>query len=158
MKKYYFTMFCGIAIAILFLANLHFVNANCHSAKNKDGYLFPMYFTNNINIKFLFDSFQVRNMTEFIICNFICVLLGVLSLYIKLLKKNLDRKQQKIENAESMFLTYWNGDRIMYGLLFFLHYAVDYILMLIVMTFNSYIFLSIMIGLSSAYLFWGHLF
>lgn len=132
-------------------------SSSCHMETNKDGYMLPMYFSNNIQIKFLFDYFEVKNIYQFIICNIICVLLGALSIIIKILKKRVDSKklQHKQDNMTLKNIFSWYN--FIYSLLFFFNYTIDYLLMLIVMNFNPFIFLSIMIGLSSMYFFWGHL-
>ncbi|CDU85069.1 hypothetical protein YYC_03066 [Plasmodium yoelii 17X] len=134
------------------------VNCSCHQDINKDGYPLPMYFNYNINIKFLFDYFKAENMNQFIFYNILCILLGFLSIYIKIIKKGVTKIEKKSELRENLLslnkmCAYW---RFNYTFLTFLNYTIDYLLMLIVMTFNVYIFLSIMGGISIAYLFLGH--
>ncbi|EUD73807.1 hypothetical protein YYG_00897 [Plasmodium vinckei petteri] len=134
------------------------VKCSCHQEVNKDGYPLPMYFNYNMNIKFLFDFLQAETMNEFIFYNVLCVLLGFLSIYIKIIKKGVTKIEKKTELKENLLnlnkmCAYW---RFNYTLLTFINYTIDYLLMLIVMTFNVYIFLSTMFGISIAYLFLGH--
>ncbi|CRH03924.1 copper transporter, putative [Plasmodium relictum] len=146
-----------ILVIFYLLFDFHFVSSSCHSTLNKDGFLLPMYFSNNINIKFLFDYFQVKNIYQFVFCNILCILLGFISIYIKMTKKGFDKKNNIESGEKRHFLNIHINKNLIYGILSFLNYAIDYLLMLIVMTFNTYIFISIMIGLSSAYFLYGHL-
>lgn len=142
---------------LLFLFHFNLVSSSCHKGTNIDGYPLPMYFSNNIRIKFLFDYFQVKTLSQFVICNIICVFLGAFSIFVKIIKKKVDSGVKQFTQYETSPKTIFNGYNVLHGVLSFVNYAIDYLLMLIVMTFNPFIFLSIMIGLSSMYLFWGHL-
>lgn len=142
---------------LLFLFYVNPVSSSCHEGTNKDGYALPMYFSNNIRIKFLFDYFQVTTLSQFVICNIICVFLGAFSIFVKIIKKKVDTGVKQCTQYETPLKTVFNRHNVLHGVLSFLNYTIDYLLMLIVMTFNPFIFLSIMIGLSLMYLFWGHL-
>ncbi|ANQ10695.1 Ctr copper transporter domain containing protein [Plasmodium coatneyi] len=129
----------------------------CHSAKSKDGYPLPMYFSNNINIKFLFDFLQVKNESEFFLCNVVCILLGFLSVYVKVLKKKaFTESSNGLKTKLDMLSILFSGKSAVYGWLSFLNYTIDFLLMLIVMTFNVFIFLSTILGVACGYFFYGH--
>ncbi|SBT78852.1 copper transporter, putative [Plasmodium ovale] len=146
------------AAIAFFLCHMHMVRSSCHHGHSKYGNPMPMYFTDDINIKFLFDYFEVKNKYEFIFCNVLCVLLGFLSIYVKSLKKSIFNKSENALEEKLLCVniipTYRN---MTYGLISLINYTVDYLLMLIVMTFNVYIFLSVMTGVASAYFLCGHL-
>ncbi|GAW83003.1 copper transporter [Plasmodium gonderi] len=131
---------------------------SCHGNKSKDGDALPMYFSNDINIKFLFDFFQVTNRYEFFLCNVICLLLGIISVYIKVLKKIYFKKcPNALEEQSIMVNNTFSHKNVKYGILSLFNYTIDFALMLIVMTFNVYIFLSVILGVSVGYFFYGHL-
>ncbi|SOV18946.1 copper transporter, putative [Plasmodium sp. gorilla clade G2] len=159
MQNFYKSNLKYYTLAIFCLAfTFDFVNSSCCHSKNEDGVMLPMYFSNNENIKILFDIFQVKNRYQFIFFNILCIILGFFSVYIKLLKKRLHHNVKKVsDGGDGSYVNMSPCQNVNYGFLSFLHYTIDYLLMLIVMTFNPYIFLSVITGLSSAYLFYGHL-
>ncbi|SCO69376.1 copper transporter, putative [Plasmodium vivax] len=117
-----------------------------------------MYFTNDLNIKFLFDFLQVKNEFEFFLCNIVCILLGFLSVYVKVLKKKAFKKGSNgSETPLGMMSILFSCNSAIYGGLSFLNYTIDFALMLIVMTFNVFIFLSTILGVAFGYFFYGHL-
>ncbi|VEV56922.1 copper transporter, putative [Plasmodium vinckei vinckei] len=122
-----------LALFYFFKIGNGIVNCSCHQEVNKDGYPLPMYFNYNMNIKFLFDFLQAETMNQFIFYNVLCVLLGFLSIYIKIIKKGVTKIEKKTELKENLLnlnkmCAYW---RFNYTLLTFINYTVDYLLMLI---------------------------
>ncbi|EAA16364.1 hypothetical protein [Plasmodium yoelii yoelii] len=84
-------------------------------------------------------------MNQFIFYNILCILLGFLSIYIKIIKKGVTKIEKKSELRENLLslnkmCAYW---RFNYTFLTFLNYTIDYLLI-------------IMGGISIAYLFLGH--
>ncbi|KAI4835785.1 copper transporter [Plasmodium brasilianum] len=148
-----------ILIFLHAIFNVHIVSSSCYHKRGKDGVdPLPMYFSNDTNIIFLFDYFRIRCMYEFIFCNIMCFLLGFLSIYIKAVKRNTFKKYPNDLKENLLFVKNIPVDhRLTFGMISFINYAVDYLLMLLVMTFNLFIFLSTMVGIAVGYFFCGHL-
>ncbi|CAA9990392.1 copper transporter, putative [Plasmodium knowlesi strain H] len=157
MKRKTQNIWCLILPLFYALLPTQIESSCCHSAKSKDGYPMPMYFSNNINIKFLFDFLQVKDEYEFVLCNIVCILLGFLCVYVKVLKKKAFMKDSNaLKTRMGMLSTLFFSRSAVYGWLSFLNYTIDFLLMLIVMTFNVFIFLSTIFGVACGYLFYGH--
>ncbi|KJP89787.1 hypothetical protein AK88_00495 [Plasmodium fragile] len=157
MKMKTHNTWCLILPLVYALLSRQIESKCCNSGKSKDGNPLPMYFSNDINIKFLFDFLQVKNEYEFILCNIVCILLGFLSVYVKVLKKKAFKEHSnELKTQMGMLSIIFSCKSAMYGWLSFLNYTIDFALMLIVMTFNVYIFLSIILGVTCGYFFYGH--
>ncbi|EUD65913.1 hypothetical protein C922_03637 [Plasmodium inui San Antonio 1] len=158
MKSKTNSMWCLILPLFYALLPTQIESNCCHSAKSKDGYPMPMYFSNDINIKFLFDFLQVKNEYEFFLCNIVCIMLGFLSVYVKVLKKKAFMKDSNgLKTQLTLLSILFSCKSALYGWLSFLNYTIDFALMLIVMTFNVFIFLSTILGVACGYFFYGHL-
>lgn len=97
-----------------------------------------MTFYQNYNALILFDQWKTYNLATYLVSCFVIILIGLLAVYVSVIKEEIESKQRCL------------GKRIYILRVFmaFISYFFHYILMLIAMTFNFGLFLSVLIGLS----------
>lgn len=84
---------------------------------------------------------------------------GFLSILLKVLRKNMEvylHSQEDRKKSFLLFRTFPLYHNLARGCLAFLNFACDYLLMLIVMSFSVWIFLSVLSGISIGFLLFGH--
>ncbi|EEA07858.1 uncharacterized protein CMU_029320 [Cryptosporidium muris RN66] len=97
-----------------------------------------MTFYQNYNALILFDQWKTYNLATYLLSCLVIILIGFLAVYVSVVKEEIESRQRCL------------GKRIYILRVFmaFISYFFHYILMLIAMTFNFGLFLSVLIGLS----------
>ncbi|EPR63444.1 Ctr copper transporter family protein [Toxoplasma gondii TgCatPRC2] len=125
-----------------------------------DGMPLPMAFEVSTRVIYLFEDWPTETTTQFAgacvatcILGFICVILKVVRRYVE---KSLVSQENagKTKLIFGSFPLYSNSVRFLVA---FVNYSWDYMLMLLSMTFNVGIFLSLLLGIALGFLFLGDL-
>ncbi|KAH8740421.1 copper transporter [Cryptosporidium ryanae] len=105
-----------------------------------------MVFHQSFESLILFDFWKTKNPLEYFTSCFIIILLGWFTMYLSSINKGYIREIKK--NREKQI----NRKVIVYSILLsFCYYFLNYLLMLVAMTFNWGLFISVIIGLSLGY-------
>lgn len=112
---------------------------------NHGGHSMAMAFHNNLGMDYLFPGYKVETNKHLFIYSIITILLGIMVEYIKsyrikkLVNKKNDTYKQKCDK------------HIKQSILHFIQHSIGYLLMLVAMTFNAYLFLAVMVGFTIGY-------
>ncbi|KAL7069481.1 hypothetical protein ACR3K2_00790 [Cryptosporidium serpentis] len=109
---------------------------NCCTEESKT--MMHMTFYQNYNALILFDQWKTYNLATYLISCLVIILIGFLAVYISVVKEEIESKKGSLGK----------GIYILRVFMAFIFYFFHYILMLIAMTFNFGLFLSVLIGLS----------
>ncbi|CDJ29848.1 ctr copper transporter domain-containing protein, putative [Eimeria mitis] len=122
---------------------------------NKDGLPLPMWFEASSEVLFLFSWWNARTTAQYVVCCLCCIVFGFISIALKVLRRvsevrlKVAEKEGKPTLMFGSFPVYHNAIR---GSVAFLNYSWDYMLMLVAMTFNVGIFLSMLGGMALGFL------
>ncbi|CAF2928165.1 unnamed protein product [Rotaria sp. Silwood2] len=150
------------------------VKHNCHGTSDQHS-MMKMYFHASFTETILFEPWKTTSISIFI-CSWIFIfILGILYEEIREIRLNLEEEQliersispnergeqelecMNIETIESARHTKQKisprySERALHGILYAIHLILGYILMLIAMTFNVYLFLAIIFGIGTGHL------
>lgn len=150
--------FPGLSVFVVLIAALY---ASKVSAEfNSDGLPLPMSFEATSQVTLLFSSWEAVTASQYAVCCLCCIVFGFISIALKVLRRFSDVRLLMAENQgkqkliSGSFPIYHNAIR---GFVAFLNYAWDYMLMLVAMTFNAGIFISLLSGIGMGFLLIGHL-
>lgn len=125
---------------------------------NKDGYPLPMSFEGSSEVMVLFSWWSTRTSTQYAVCCLVCVVFGFVSIALKVLRRKSEHQLMEAEERGEptlilgSFPIFHNAVR---GTVAFLNYAWDYMLMLVAMTFNVGVFLSVLGGIALGFVLIG---
>eukprot|EP00921_Rhytidocystis_pertsovi_P007621 GHVQ01012648.1.p1 GENE.GHVQ01012648.1~~GHVQ01012648.1.p1 ORF type:complete len:233 (+),score=18.54 GHVQ01012648.1:216-914(+) len=118
--------------------------------------MMPMYFTNTIHTIILFSGWETVESWQYGLSCFACILFGIISVMFKVIRlrseqemKLRERNARRVLSIPVLHNTYRMAEA-------FIIYVWDYLLMLVVMTFNVGLVLSVCSGLALGFLFFGH--
>lgn len=125
---------------------------------NKDGLPLPMSFEASSEVMLLFSWWNARTAVQYAVCCICCIVFGFISIALKVLRHIVEmRLVQAADQGRPMlklgsFPVIHNALR---GSIAFLNYSWDYMLMLVAMTFNMGIFISMLTGIALGFLMIG---
>ncbi|KAK6587633.1 copper transporter [Cryptosporidium xiaoi] len=105
-----------------------------------------MVFHQSFESSILFDFWKTKNPFDYFVSCFIIILLGCFTMYLSSINKGYIREIKKDVRNKSK----WKA-RLRSSFLSFFYYLLHYLLMLIAMTFNCGLFISVIVGLSLGY-------
>lgn len=122
---------------------------------NKDGLPLPMFFEASPEVLLLFSWWHARTTPQYAVTCVCCIIFGFISIALKALRRISDVRLAMMESRRKptllfgCFPVFHNAIR---GCVAFLNYAWDYMLMLVAMTFNVGIFVSMLGGMALGFL------
>ena len=126
---------------------------------NKDGFPLPMSFEATSEVMLLFSWWDARTIPQYAVCCLSCVVFGFISIALKVLRRvsEVYLMQAEEKGGQTVILgsfpVFHNAIRASVA---FLNYSWDYMLMLVAMTFNVGIFVSMLCGIGLGFLTIGH--
>lgn len=126
---------------------------------NKDGLPLPMSFTASREVLLLFSWWRAESAGQYVLCCLCCVLFGFVSIALKVLRRVSEMllfQEEKLGKAKVIFGSFPVYHNAIRGVVAFLNYCWDYMLMLVAMTFNVGIFISLLGGVAIGFLTIGH--
>ncbi|CAG9474018.1 copper transporter, putative [Plasmodium vivax] len=118
----------------------------------------PMSFQLSTHTIILFKFWETKTETSYYISLALCLLFGVLSVLLKLLRLHVEQALPQTKDTNVMNSGVLFKNNLTRSLLSFIIYSWDYLLMLIVMTFNVGLFFAVVVGLSIGFFLFGHKF
>ncbi|SPJ12765.1 copper transporter [Plasmodium sp. DRC-Itaito] len=118
----------------------------------------PMSFQLTTHTIILFNKWETKSALSYYISLVLCFFFGIISVGLKVVRLNVEHSLPKTEDTnifKSLVLFKNNSYRM---LLSFVIYSWDYLLMLIVMTFNVGLFVAVVLGLSFGFFIFGNKF
>ncbi|KYN95984.1 copper transporter [Plasmodium gaboni] len=118
----------------------------------------PMSFQLTTHTIILFNKWETKTALSYYISLVLCFFFGIISVGLKVVRLNVEHSLPKTNDTnifKSLVLLKNNSYRM---LLSFVIYSWDYLLMLIVMTFNVGLFVAVVLGLSFGFLIFGNKF
>ncbi|CDJ48683.1 ctr copper transporter domain-containing protein, putative [Eimeria brunetti] len=121
----------------------------------ESGLPLPMWFESSSEVLLLFSWWRTRTTAQYVVCCLCCIVFGFISIALKVLRRvtevrlQMAAKERKPTLVFGSLPVYHNAIR---GLVAFANYSWDYMLMLVAMTFNVGIFLSMLGGMALGFL------
>ncbi|KAL8452068.1 hypothetical protein Emed_001609 [Eimeria media] len=149
----------GVALFLFCLVGLAPVSIGFASL-NKDGLPLPMSFEASSRVTVLFEWWDAATLPQYVLSCVSCVVFGYVSIALKALRHTCDMRLA-LEEAKGKPRLLLLGSipaapNAVRAVNAFLNYAWDYLLMLIAMTFNVGIFVSLMAGIALGFMTIGH--
>lgn len=125
---------------------------------NKDGLPLPMSFEASSQVMLLFSWWNARTAAQYAVCCVCCIVFGFISISLKVLRHVVEMHlvQATYQGRPTLILgsfpVFHNALR---GSIAALNYCWDYMLMLVAMTFNTGIFISMLSGIALGFLLIG---
>lgn len=122
---------------------------------NKCGLPLPMWFEASSEVLLLFSWWDARTTAQYVVCCLCCIVFGFISIALKVLRRvsevrlRMAEKERKPTLMLGSLPVYHNAIRASVA---FLNYSWDYMLMLVAMTFNVGIFVSMLGGMALGFL------
>ncbi|KAI4836882.1 copper transporter [Plasmodium brasilianum] len=116
----------------------------------------PMSFQFSTHTIILFKFWETLTATSYFVSLIICFIFGIISVILKVFRLNVERSLPKTTDTSVLKSKVLFKNNTIRMILSFIIYAWDYLLMLIVMTFNVGLFLSVVLGLSFGYFLFGN--
>ncbi|CAA9989760.1 copper transporter, putative [Plasmodium knowlesi strain H] len=118
----------------------------------------PMSFQLSTHTIILFKFWETKTEASYYISLVICLLFGVLSVLLKVVRLQVEQTLPKTKDTNIMRSGILFKNNLTRSALSFIIYSWDYLLMLIVMTFNVGLFVAVVVGLSIGFFLFGHKF
>lgn len=125
-----------------------------------DGMPLPMAFELSTSVVYLFEDLPTRTQGQFAAACIVTCILGLVCVILKVIRRYVEKWLVSQENAGrtkvifGSFPVYANGVRFLVA---FVNYSWDYMLMLLAMTFNVGIFISLLLGIALGFFLLGDL-
>eukprot|EP01068_Selenidium_serpulae_P001970 Selendium_serpulae@DN2074_c0_g1_i2.p1 len=113
-----------------------------------------MYFTATTEVIVLFKGWATQNTWQYVLTCFACFAMGMLAVEAKTQRIGVEKKLVDKTHPSPYFWHHIANNSIR-GAMAFCVYTIDYLLMLIIMTFNVGIFFSVIAGVATMFLFRG---
>lgn len=125
---------------------------------NKDGFPLPMSFEASSDVMVIFSWWRTRTPAQYGLCCFLCGAFGFISVALKVLRRISEQYIMLAEDRGELTLIFGSFPifhNAIRGTVAFLNYAWDYMLMLVAMTFNAGVFMSLIGGIGLGFLLIG---
>lgn len=118
----------------------------------------PMYFQFSTHTIILFKIWETKDPFIYYVSLFFCFGFGVISVMLKVLRLKMEQSFNKISDITMYMDKEPLKNNVIRMILAFIIYSWDYLLMLIVMTFNAGLFAAVILGLSFGFFLFGNVF